>query len=181
MSRNESGLTALRETCQKEFKTTIQSLSLDLAQINEELLVDQIEQLGGVDIIIHNAGLLINKDFDQLSASDWINTYQVNVFGVVALTKMVLPYLKKSKSAHILNISSMGGFQGASKFPTLSAYSSSKAALSCLTECLAEEFKPFDIRVNCLALGAVQTEMLATAFPWGSSAIDFGPNGIVYR
>lgn len=59
----------------------------------------------------------------------------------------------------------MGGFQGSAKFPGLSAYSSSKAALACLTECLAEEFKDKNIAFNCLALGAVQTEMLNEAFP----------------
>jgi NAD(P)-dependent dehydrogenase (short-subunit alcohol dehydrogenase family) len=59
----------------------------------------------------------------------------------------------------------MGGVQGSSKFPGLSAYSSSKSALSGLTECLAEELKTKNIAVNCLALGAVQTEMLAKAFP----------------
>jgi NAD(P)-dependent dehydrogenase (short-subunit alcohol dehydrogenase family) len=71
----------------------------------------------------------------------------------------------KKNKAHIVNISSMGGFQGTSKFPGLSAYSSSKAALSGLTECLAEELKDKNIAVNCLAIGAVQTEMLAKAFP----------------
>ena len=59
----------------------------------------------------------------------------------------------------------MGGFQGSTKFAGLSAYSSSKSALSGLTECLAEELKDRNIAVNCLALGAVQTEMLGKAFP----------------
>lgn len=59
----------------------------------------------------------------------------------------------------------MGGFQGSSKYPGLSYYSASKAAIACLTECLAVELKQFGIKVNCLALGAVQTEMLAEAFP----------------
>ena len=59
----------------------------------------------------------------------------------------------------------MGGFQGSSKFPGLSAYSASKAALGNLTECLAEEFKEMGIAVNALALGAVKTEMLEEAFP----------------
>jgi NAD(P)-dependent dehydrogenase (short-subunit alcohol dehydrogenase family) len=69
------------------------------------------------------------------------------------------------EKTHIVNISSIGGFQGSVKFPGLSAYSSSKAALVCLTECLAEEFKDKNIAFNCLALGAVQTDMLNEAFP----------------
>lgn len=59
----------------------------------------------------------------------------------------------------------MGGFQGSSKFPGLAGYSASKAALTCLTECLSEEFKDTKVVFNCLALGAVQTEMLGEAFP----------------
>jgi NAD(P)-dependent dehydrogenase (short-subunit alcohol dehydrogenase family) len=59
----------------------------------------------------------------------------------------------------------MGGFQGSAKYKGLSYYSASKAAIACLTECLAKEFSEYGIRVNCLALGAVQTEMLDEAFP----------------
>lgn len=67
--------------------------------------------------------------------------------------------------SHILNIGSMGGYQGSAKFAGLSAYSASKAALACWSECLAEELKPRRIAVNCLCLGCVQTEMLRQAFP----------------
>lgn len=66
---------------------------------------------------------------------------------------------------HIVNISSMGGFQGSVKFSGLSAYSTSKAALVSFTELFAEEFKESKIKMNCLCLGAVQTEMLTQAFP----------------
>ena len=67
--------------------------------------------------------------------------------------------------SHIVNISSMGGFQGSSKYRGLSVYSASKAALSCLSECLAGELNESGISVNCLALGSVQTEMFENAFP----------------
>ena len=73
--------------------------------------------------------------------------------------------MKNSQQKHIVNISSMGGVNGTSKFAGLSAYSSSKGALSTLTECLAEELKPENIRVNALAIGAVDTMMLREAFP----------------
>ena len=75
------------------------------------------------------------------------------------------------KDAHIVNIGSMGGFQGSSKFPGLSAYSASKAALHTLTECLAQEFTEQGIKVNCLALGSAQTEMLEKAFPGYESPV----------
>ena len=77
----------------------------------------------------------------------------MNVFGPVRLIQSVLPKLKASKSSHVVNISSMGGFQGSAKFAGLSAYSSSKSALACFSECLAEELKDENIKVNCLALG----------------------------
>ena len=69
------------------------------------------------------------------------------------------------QNAHIVNIGSMGGFQGSAKFKGLSLYSSSKGALAILSECLAEELKERKIFVNCLALGSAQTEMLSEAFP----------------
>ena len=85
------------------------------------------------------------------------------MLSVFKLTQELLP--KFSNNAHIVNISSVGGVQGSVKFSGLSAYSSSKAALVALTECLAEEYKETDLAFNCLALGAVQTEMLEEAFP----------------
>jgi 3-oxoacyl-[acyl-carrier protein] reductase len=118
---------------------------------------------GKVDAVIHNAGKLINKPFEKLTHSDFLEVYQVNVFAVVLLSQALLPHLQKG--SHVVNISSMGGIQGSSKFPGLAAYSSSKGALITLTEMLAEEYKESNISFNALALGAVQTEMLAEAFP----------------
>jgi len=118
-----------------------------------------------VDVLIHNAGVLINHPFETTSLDDWHRIFEVNLFSVVKINQALLPLLKKSTAAHIVHIGSMGGVQGSSKFPGLSAYSASKAALANLTECMAEELKPDGIHVNCLALGAVDTEMLRTAFP----------------
>ena len=118
-----------------------------------------------IDYIIHNAGSLVNKPYETISYSELEKVYKVNVFAPYFFTQQLLPLLGKKSKAHIVNISSMGGFQGSSKFAGLSAYSSSKAALVGLTECLAEELKDKNISVNCLAIGAVQTEMLEEAFP----------------
>lgn len=116
-----------------------------------------------VDVLINNAGLLINKPFNALTSTDWLNVYAVNVFGVSETIKTVLPFM--SSGAHVLTVSSMGGVQGSMKFPGLAAYSSSKGAVITLSEVLAEEYKAQGISFNVLALGAVQTEMLAEAFP----------------
>lgn len=118
-----------------------------------------------LDVIINNAGVLINKPFENIRQEELQMIYSTNVFAPFNLIQKMLPLLKKSESAHIVNITSMGGVIGTQKFSGLSAYSSSKGALSILTECLAEELKDFNIKCNALALGAVQTEMLSNAFP----------------
>jgi NAD(P)-dependent dehydrogenase (short-subunit alcohol dehydrogenase family) len=115
------------------------------------------------DVIIHNAGMLVNKPFTELSSDDFLEVYKVNVFGVASLTKSMIPFLQKG--SHVVTISSIGGIQGSLKFPGLAAYSSSKGAVITLSELLAEEYKEQQIAFNVLALGAVQTEMLEEAFP----------------
>lgn len=116
-----------------------------------------------VDILIHNAGTLLNKEFSQTSTEDFINVYQVNVFAVASLTQCLLPFFVEN--THTVTISSMGGIQGSMKFAGLAAYSSSKGAVITLSELLAEEYRDQGYKFNVLAIGAVQTEMLAEAFP----------------
>jgi short-subunit dehydrogenase len=118
---------------------------------------------GKVDILINNAGYLVNKPFQEINETDIEKSFRVNFTSAFKLTQLLITHF--NKNAHIVNISSMGGFQGSVKFQGLSVYSASKSALSCLTECLAEELKDQQIKVNCLCLGAVQTEMLEEAFP----------------
>ena len=116
-----------------------------------------------VDILINNAGKLINKPFTDLSSNDFLEVYKVNVFAVAELTKTMIPFMQEG--SHVVTISSMGGIQGSLKFPGLAAYSSAKGAVITLSELLAEEYKEQQIAFNVLALGAVQTEMLEEAFP----------------
>jgi NAD(P)-dependent dehydrogenase (short-subunit alcohol dehydrogenase family) len=122
-----------------------------------------------VDILINNAGVLINKPFADLEESDFVEMLQSNFIGHVRMIQSVLPLMQAN--GHILNIGSMGGYQGSSKFSGLSAYSASKAALHTLTECLAQELTDRQIKVNCLALGSAQTEMLERAFPGYESPV----------
>ena len=110
-----------------------------------------------VDILINNAGMLLNKPFAETNISDFEEVYKTNVFGVAELTRVVLPFMRQE--GHVVTISSMGGVQGSMKFPGLAAYSSSKGAVVTLTELLAEEYKDSGISFNVLALGAVQTEI----------------------
>lgn len=124
-----------------------------------------IKRCSKIDYLINNAGLLISKSFQEIQSHEIDNIFNTNFKAPFFIIKKLFPLLALSPNAHVVNISSMGGFQGATKFQGLSAYSSSKAALTCLTECLAEEFKGTSIKINALCIGAVQTEMLQKAFP----------------
>lgn len=137
-------------------------IAQDICSLSEESLTPLLTR---VDVLVNNAGMLLSKPFQQLTSEDFRSIYEVNVFAPARLIQMLKPMMGGNDPSHIVNIGSMGGFQGASKFPGLSAYSSSKSAIAGLTECLAEEFKKDNIKVNCLAFGAVQTEMLEKAFP----------------
>ena len=118
-----------------------------------------------IDVLINNAGYLVNKPFNQLNTEDVAGMVQVNFTGVIGVLQELMGKFGGSTPTHIINIGSMGGYQGSPKFPGLSVYSATKAAIACLTECLATEHAGKNIFHNCLALGAVQTEMLNEAFP----------------
>jgi NAD(P)-dependent dehydrogenase (short-subunit alcohol dehydrogenase family) len=124
---------------------------------------------GKIDILINNAGVLVNKPFIDLDETDFVEMLQSNYIGHVRMIQATIPLM--AKGAHIVNIGSMGAFQGSAKFAGLSAYSASKAALHTLTECLALELADQQIKVNCLALGSAQTEMLEQAFPGYESPV----------
>lgn len=144
---------------------SVTSFSFDLGQEKDYIQVSNFikEKWQHVDILINNAGVLLNKPFDETTIADFDMVYKTNVFGVSEMIRTVLPFMKTK--SHVVTISSMGGIQGSMKFPGLSAYSSSKGAVITLTELLAEEYKENGPSFNVLALGAVQTEMLAEAFP----------------
>lgn len=158
LSRNNESIAALGHK-------NITGLSFDLANLEDYIKLDSF--LDGhwdtVDVLINNAGRLLNRPFMDTTLKEFEAVYQVNVFGVARITKRILPLMPKT--GHVVNISSMGGVQGSVKFPGLSAYSSSKGAVITMTELWAEEFKETGPSFNVLALGAVQTEMLEEAFP----------------
>jgi 3-oxoacyl-[acyl-carrier protein] reductase len=139
------------------------------ASIKKYLLPKIKKHFQTVDVLINNAATLINKPFSKITRKEFEKVYSVNLFSIMELTQTLIPYLTSSSQedskSHVVNIASMGGIQGSLKFPGLAAYSSSKGALIALTECLAEEYKEKKISFNAIAFGAIQTEMLAEAFP----------------
>ncbi len=139
--------------------------NIDLESTNLKTDLDQfLDGFQSIDYVVFNAGKLINKPFLELTEEEILSSYKVNVLSAFNVFQVVIPKLKNPNS-HVVTISSMGAFQGSVKFSGLSSYSSSKAALTNLTEMLAEEFKNSNISFNSLCLGAAQTEMLEQAFP----------------
>jgi NAD(P)-dependent dehydrogenase (short-subunit alcohol dehydrogenase family) len=139
--------------------------AIDLSDENAVVdFANRLKQEGvRIDALINNAGAFKNIPFSETTTAVFESIYRINVFGLASLTRMLLPLI--NSKGQVLNISSMGGVDGSSKFPGLAAYSSSKGAVNTLTELLAEEYKATGPTFNALALGAVQTEMLAQAFP----------------
>ncbi len=167
VARNEEKLLQLKKDC--EFQgagATVYPIVINLRSPNLTIIKETMRSIvGGLDVVINNAGFLVNKPFAAITAEELRESYEVNVQAPFLLTQMLLPFLRKGNNPQIVNIGSMGGVNATAKFKGLSAYSSSKGALSILSECLAEELKEEGIRVNCLALGSVNTEMLKRAFP----------------
>jgi len=148
----------------------VTAVTIDLLKFDSQMnsfLKAVTSVMKNVDILINTAGSLAVRDFLDFSNEKARVIMETNFFGPASVIRILKPLMKKG--AHIVNISSMGGYQGSAKYKGLSYYSASKAAISCLSECLAVEFSGSGISVNCLALGAVQTEMFEKAFP-GSQA-----------
>lgn len=142
----------------------VQSLPCDITKAEDlEKVAKVVSGWEQVDILINNAGAIVNKRFTEISVENFEAVYRTNVFAVAALIQKMLPFMVTQ--SHVVTVSSMGGVQGSMKFPGLTAYSSSKGAVITLTEVLAEEYKEDGPSFNVLALGAVQTEMLEEAFP----------------
>ncbi len=165
IARNANALNEITQILSPEI---FKGIPFDLNSIfskSTDLLKLINEHFKYVDILINNAGALINKTFIESSIDNYRNLFDTNLFAPAELIKMLIPFMGIEGRSHIVNIGSMAGFQGSSKFKGLVWYSTSKAALACLTECLVQELNGRNIAINCLALGSVQTEMLAEAFP----------------
>ena len=161
IARSES---KLKELNQFSINNNYNYLAIDLENLDSiSLINDKIKEWKQVDVLFNNAGLLIKKPFEELTAQDFQRSLQVNFLAPVFIIQSLLS--KLNENSHIINIGTMGAVQGSVKFPELSAYGTSKAALLTLTELLAEELKERKITINSVALGAVQTEMLESAFP----------------
>ena len=193
ISRDYKRLLNLKDECKRNnLKSEIIPIKYDLNELNikKQLLPEILKHCKKIDILINNAGMLVYKPFEEVKINEAMQMFNVNFFAASELIKVLLPFFTDDSHKHIINISSMGGFQGSIKFKGLSYYSASKAAIANLTECLAEEYKDRNISFNCLSIGSVQTEMFNKAFPGAKASlnpnetakfiVDFAINGNKY-
>lgn len=168
VSRSDSALKELKQRCLSTYNKDIDIIAVDFKDALSFKMIDEFieSKHGELNYLINNAGLLYSTNFIDVTASEFHDQVNINLYAPIRMTQVMIKYLEKSEGAsHVVNIGSMGGFMGSDKFPGLSIYSATKGALAILSECLAVEYIESSIKFNCLALGSAATEMLKMAFP----------------
>ncbi|WP_160714131.1 oxidoreductase [Chitinophaga solisilvae] len=123
-------------------------------------IADTVERFGRIDVVVNNAGYGQVGGLEELSDEESRANFDINVFGLLNVTRQALPYLRKQGSGHILNISSIAGTIGS--FPAFGIYCATKFAVNGLSESLAEEVRPFGIKVTIVAPGYFRTSFLSS-------------------
>jgi NAD(P)-dependent dehydrogenase (short-subunit alcohol dehydrogenase family) len=116
-----------------------------------------IERFGRIDVLINNAGYGLLGAVEEATAKEIEAVYRTNVFGLLAVTRAVLPYMRRRRSGHVINFSSIGGYAAAAGF---GVYCSTKFAVEGLTEALAQELQPLGIYATVVEPGAFRTDFL---------------------
>lgn len=157
-SREDSVLKAVHSL--KEEGLEVEGYYTNLNSLDEiEQVVSEIyEKHGSIDILVNNAGISANKKIEDTTSEDFKNIMDLNVNAIFHMTKAVVPYMKKQGSGVILNTSSMVSIYGQ---PSGVGYPASKFAVNGLTKSLARELAPFHIRVNAVAPGIINTDMVS--------------------
>ncbi|MCP8970754.1 oxidoreductase [Ectobacillus ponti] len=115
-----------------------------------------LPELGRVDVLVNNAGYAVGGFAEEVMLAEYRQQFETNVFGVIAMTQAVLPFMRRQRSGTIVNVSSISGLTG---FPGLSPYVASKHALEGWSECLRLEVKPFGVQVALVEPGSYQTNI----------------------
>lgn len=148
----------LKKELEKKYKIKALCIKADVSNENEvkDMIRTIINQFEKIDVLVNNAGIAIDKEFEDRTVEDWKKTLNVNLIGPFIVSKYVGHEMLKNKSGKIINISSTNGIN--TFFPTSIDYDASKAGLINLTHNLAIQFAPY-INVNCVAPGWVNTDM----------------------
>lgn len=126
----------------------------------EKAIAETISHFGRLDVVVNNAGYGQLGGLEELTAEEVRNNFEVNVFGLLHVVRKAMPHLRKQRSGHIFNISSIGGFTG--NFPGWGIYCATKFAVSGLTESLAQEAQEFGIDVTAVEPGYFRTNFLSS-------------------
>ncbi len=157
-SKQESVEKAIHTLKQEGLEVTGYCPNLNDMEDIEQVVQEIIEKYGHIDILINNAGMSANKKIEDTTAEEFQNIMDLNVNAIFNMTKIVVPYMKENKGGVILNTSSMVSIYGQ---PSGVGYPASKFAVNGLTKSLARELAPFQIRVNAVAPGITNTDMVA--------------------
>ena len=148
----------LKKELEEKFNINVLPIKANISNEEEckELVRKSIDKFGKIDVLVNNAGIVIDKEFEDRTIGDWKQTLNVNLIAPFILTKLVGKEMLKQKSGAIINISSTNGLN--TYYPTSVDYDASKSGLISLTYDSAVQFAPF-VRVNAIAPGWVNTEM----------------------
>jgi NAD(P)-dependent dehydrogenase (short-subunit alcohol dehydrogenase family) len=123
----------------------------------EHLVQATVERFGAIDVVVNNAANALTQPLGEFTPEAWQKSYDANLRGPVFLVQYALPYLKESPHASVINVISAGAFLAS---PNVAMYSGAKAGLMAFTRAMGSEFAKFGIRVNALAPGTVDTDMV---------------------
>ncbi|GAB3759442.1 SDR family NAD(P)-dependent oxidoreductase [Microlunatus parietis] len=129
------------------------------------------DRLGGIDIVVNNAGIGAQGTVADNDLDEWRRVFEINVFGIVRVTRAALPYLRKSEAASVVNTCSIAATAG---IPQRALYSASKGAVLSLTQAMAADHIAEGIRVNCVTPGTADT-------PWVGRLLDSAPDPAAER
>lgn len=134
----------------------------------QALVARTVEEFGGIDIVINNAANALTQPLGQFTPEAWQKSFDVNLRGPVFMVQTALPYLEQSEHASVVNVISAGAFLFSSN---VAMYGAAKAGLMGITRSMAAAFAPLGIRVNALAPGTVDTDMVRANPPEGQEAM----------
>ncbi len=140
-------------------KSKIDFLKCDVSMENEvkEAIDFTVKKYGRIDVLVNNAGIVLVKPIEEISWEEFLRVVSVNLGGTFLMIKHVVPVMKKSNGGAIVNVASISGHVGQVRH---SIYGATKGAIIALTKSLAWELAPYNIRINSVSPGSVDTEML---------------------
>lgn len=155
--RNPENATSLMQVIKEEsLSVSVTALDVDSDESVKRCIEAILAENGSIDVLVNNAGIERHGSVEELSMVDFKDVMETNFFGVLRCTKALLPLMRKNRNGCIINIASIAG--KIANTP-LGAYAASKFALEALSEALAQEVKPFNIRVAIIEPGIINTQM----------------------